>query len=176
MSETKSSAGPARERLPPAPIDFRRATEADIPAIRAFQEAAYERNRHLLGVEPLPLKADYAELVRTMEVWLAEQREALQGVLILDIRDDDLLIWSVASGPNARGQGLGQIMLDAAEVRAGQLGRSVIRLYTGTKLDTLIGWYTRHGYEVESVEQIDDRQITHMKKTLRAAPGPILEI
>lgn len=176
MSETSTSADAARERQPPAPIDFRRATEADIPAIRALQEAAYERNRRLLGVEPLPLKADYAEIIRTMEVWLAEERTTLKGVLILDVRDDDLLIWSVASGPNARGQGLGQIMLDAAEVRAGQLGRSVIRLCTGAKLDTLIGWYTRHGYEVESIEQLDDRQITNMKKTLRAAPGRVLEI
>ena len=162
-------AEPGREHLPPAPIHFRRATDADLPAILELQQAAYARNRHLLGVEPLPLMADYAELITKMEVWLAEERARLKGVLILEARPDDLLIWSIAASPSAQGQGLGQIMLDAAEVRASQLGLGVIRLYTGAVLQSLIGWYARHGYEIERVETLDDRQLTHMKKTLRVS-------
>ncbi len=164
MTATKE---PPREQLPPAPIHFRQATPEDIPAIEALQHAAYERNRRLLGVEPLPLKANYTELLDKMEVWLAEERSRLKGVLILEARPDDLLIWSVAASPTAQGQGLGHIMLDAAEVRASQLGLGVIRLYTGAVLQSLIGWYARHGYEIERVETLDDRQLTHMKKTLR---------
>ena len=150
----------------PGPITFRRATDADIPRVQNLQAQAYARNRRLLGVEPLPLQADYTEIFRTMEVWLAEERTVLQGVLILQPRPDDLLIWSIATAPDSQGQGLGPIMLDAAEVRAGQLGRSVIRLYTGSKLNTLIGWYHRHGYEIERTEKIADRELTHMAKTL----------
>lgn len=156
--------------IPPAPIRFRRASEADRPAVEALQRAAYDRNRRLLGVEPLPLQADYAEIFRSMEVWLAEERDRLRGVLILAERPADLLIWSIAAAPDAQGQGLGQIMLDAAEVRAGQLGRKVMRLYTGTKLDTLIGWYKRHGYDVEGTEELADRTITYMVKQLAPLP------
>ncbi len=152
--------------LGPAPITFRKATEADRAAVETLQRAAYERNRTLLGVEPLPLQADYAEIFRTMEVWLAEERDQLRGVLILQARADDLLIWSIAAAPGAQRQGLGQIMLDAADVRADQLGRDVIRLYTGSVLAQLIGWYHRHGYQVESEEDIGDRHITHMVKQL----------
>ncbi|MEQ1650279.1 MAG: GNAT family N-acetyltransferase [Hyphomicrobiaceae bacterium] len=156
-----------RERLPPAPINFRRATPADVASIEALQHAAYERNRHLLGVEPLPLKVQTIDLLDQKEVWLAEERNELKGVLILEARPDDLLIWSIAASPSAQGQGLGQIMLDAAEVRAAQLGLATIRLYTGAVLQTLIGWYARHGYEIERTEALEDRQLTHMKKSLR---------
>jgi ribosomal protein S18 acetylase RimI-like enzyme len=135
--------------------------------VEALQQAAYARNRRLLGVEPLPLQADYAEIFATKEVWVAEESGRLRGVLILEPRAEDLLIWSIAAAPDAQGQGLGQIMLDAAEVRAGQLGKTTMRLSTGAVLATLIGWYHRHGYEVEFHEDLPDRHITHMIKELR---------
>lgn len=153
---------------PPAPITFRRASDDDRAGIEALQHAAYARNRALIGLEPLPLKEDYAEIMRApeREVWLAEERGRLKGVLILQKRPNDLLIWSVAAAPEAQRQGLGQIMLDAAEVRAGQLGRKVIRLYTTAALEGLIRWYHRHGYEIEGHEDLPDRKITHMVKHL----------
>ena len=156
---------PNAPRLPPAPIRFRQATPADIPAIEALQQAAYHR-QHLLGLQPPPLKADYADVIARMEVWLAEERDRLRGVLILDVREADLLIWSIAAAPDAQGQGLGQIMLDAAEVRAGQLARHIIRLNTGAVQQTLVGWYGRHGYAIETIEIVADRQLTHMIKRL----------
>ena len=164
ITET-SKPQPSGARLPPAPIRFRQAIEADRPAIEALQLAAYHR-QHLLGLEPPPLRADYADILKRMEVWLAEERDRLRGVLILDVREGDLLIWSIAAAPDAQGQGLGQIMLDAAEVRACQLGREIIRLNTGAVQRTLIGWYSRHGYAIETIEIVGERQLTHMIKRL----------
>ena len=161
---------PAAAPPPPAPIRFRRAEASDRAAIETLQSAAYDRERPL-GLEPPPLKADYADIVQRMEVWLAEERDKLRGVLILDVRPDDLVIWSIAAAPDARGQGLGQIMLDAAEVRAEQLGRRVIRLDTGAVQQTLVGWYGRHGYEIEARSMLDDHPITHMIKRLAVPKG-----
>jgi ribosomal protein S18 acetylase RimI-like enzyme len=166
---TLTSSGPVTERPAPAPIQFRRATASDLPAIEALQQAAYARNRRLLGVEPLPLRVDYADILQRMEVWLAEERGQHRGVLILEPRPDDMLIWSIAAAPDAQKQGLGEIMLDAAEVRARQTGRRTMRLYTGAVLEGLIRWYHRHGYEVERHEQLPDRHITHMIKHLTGA-------
>jgi ribosomal protein S18 acetylase RimI-like enzyme len=168
MPDKKQSSAQTPEpgRRAPAPIAFRRATQVDLPAVEALQHAAYARNRRLLGVEPLPLQASYAEIFKTMEVWLAEEREELRGVLILEPRPDDLLIWSIAAAPDAQRQGIGHIMLDAAEVRAGQLNRTTMRLYTGAVLEGLIRWYHRHGYEIEREEALPDRHITHMIKQL----------
>lgn len=163
MSQTAVS---PPERLPPAPITFRRATAADVQAIEALQQVAYARNRRLLGVEPLPLQADYADILARMEVWLAEERGRLIGVLILEPRVDDMLIWSIAAAPDAQKQGLGQIMLDAAEVHARQLGLKTMRLNTGAVLEGLIRWYYRHGYDIERHEELPDRHITHMIKHL----------
>jgi ribosomal protein S18 acetylase RimI-like enzyme len=145
---------------------LRRATAADVDGVTALQRAAYARNREILGVEPLPLLADYADVVSRYEVWLAEGEGGLDGVLILETRPDDLLIWSVATAPAAQGRGLGRRLLAAAEERAAALGRRVMRLYTGEKLTANIAWYGRHGYAIERIEQMPDRRAVHMVKML----------
>ena len=94
---------------------LRRATRDDLPAVTALQRAAYAKNRAILGVEPLPLMADYAKVFSDYEVYLAERDGALDGVLILEPRADDLLIWSVATAPQAQGRGVGNRMLAFAE-------------------------------------------------------------
>ena len=147
-------------------IALERARSEDLPALIALQRSAYARNRTLLGVEPLPLLADYADIMRDMEVWLVRREKRLAGALILEPRDGDLLIWSIASDPAAQGGGLGRALLAAAEERARRLGRGVVRLYTGTLLTHLVGWYGRHGYQVERIETLSDRSITHMIKHL----------
>jgi ribosomal protein S18 acetylase RimI-like enzyme len=145
---------------------LRSATAADVDAVTALQRAAYARNREILGVEPLPLLADYGDVVSRYEVWLADGDDGLDGALILEARPDDLLIWSVATAPRSQGRGLGRRLLAAAEERAAALGRRVMRLYTGEKLTGNIAWYGRHGYAIERIEQMPDRTAVHMVKTL----------
>jgi ribosomal protein S18 acetylase RimI-like enzyme len=154
-------------RLVAGGLSLRRASIDDLDAVLALQQAAYSRNRVLLGREPLPLLADYAEIFRDYEVWLTED-DSLAGALIVQARPDDLLIWSVATNADRQGRGLGKGLLLAAEVRARELGLTVIRLYTGAVLQHLIDWYGRHGYRVERIEQLSDRAITHMMKPLDA--------
>ena len=145
---------------------MRRATQDDLGAVVALQRAAYAKNRAILGVEPLPLLADYAEIFRHYEVWLAERGGALDGVLILEPRADDLLIWSIAVAPQAQGRSVGNMMLAFAETRARDLGRTSIRLYTGQPLTFNIAWYTRHGYAHESTEDMGDRVRVNLIKHL----------
>jgi ribosomal protein S18 acetylase RimI-like enzyme len=145
---------------------LRRATIDDLAAVTALQQAAYAKNRAILGVEPLPLMADYAEVFSDYEVFLAERDGALDGVLVLEPRTDDLLIWSVATAPAAQGRGVGNRMLAFAETRARELGLTCIRLYTGEKLAFNIAWYTRRGYTHERTEDMGDRVAVHLIKQL----------
>ncbi|HSI41677.1 MAG TPA: GNAT family N-acetyltransferase [Xanthobacteraceae bacterium] len=148
---------------------LRRATSADLLAIESLQRAAYDKNRLLLGCEPVPLQWDYAQVLREREVWLADADEGgpgLDAVLILAPRSGDLLIDSLASAPGAQGRGLGNALLAASEARARALGRSVVRLYTGEPLQANINWYRRRGYSIERVEQRPDRRLVHMTKML----------
>ncbi|MFN3745197.1 MAG: GNAT family N-acetyltransferase [Hyphomicrobiaceae bacterium] len=151
---------------------LRRAVVEDLEAIIALQRAAYARNRELLGVEPLPLLADYTGILRRYEVWVTGDGE-ITGVLILEPRPDDLLIWSIATDPRRQQAGLGRAMLTAAEVRARALGLDVMRLYTGTSLRHLIDWYGRNGYTIEHTELLSDRAITHMVKPLDSCASAV---
>lgn len=148
---------------------LRRATDADRPAVVSLQQQAYAKNQPILGVEPLPLLADYAEIFRTMEVWLIETHGHLDGVLILERRVDDLLIWSIATDPNRPPSGKGRAMLQAAEDRAHEIGVDTLRLYTGSKLVERVAWYLRHGFVIERIEEMPDRSVTHMVKCLGTA-------
>lgn len=145
---------------------LRRATADDLEAVRAFQHAAYARNRAIQGVEPLPLRVDYADIFRSHEVWLAETGGKLAGVLILEDRPDDVLVWSVATSESAKESGIGNRMMQAAEERAAALGKSTMRLYTGQKLTRNIAWYARRGYAIEHIETMPDRNVVHMVKKL----------
>ncbi len=147
---------------------LRRAAPQDHDRLVALQHASYARNRVLLGVEPIPLQADYRAVLREKEVWLAEEGEDLLGALILEPRPGDLMIESIATSPARQSHGLGRALLTAAEARAHELGHTIVRLYTGTVLTHLIGWYGRHGYAVERIEVLSDRSITHMMKQLHA--------
>jgi ribosomal protein S18 acetylase RimI-like enzyme len=149
---------------------LRRATMADVTDVTDLQHAAYAGNRAILGVEPLPLIADYAEIIARDEVWLLEG-EGLEGVLVLTPRADDLLIWSVATAPGRRGGGVGNRLLAAAEARAAELSLGSLRLFTGEKLTANIAWYERHGFVRERIECRPDRRLVHMVKHLARARG-----
>jgi ribosomal protein S18 acetylase RimI-like enzyme len=145
---------------------LRRATIGDLAAVTALQQAAYAKNRALLGVEPLPLIADYRDVFSKYEVWLAESDGGLDGVLILEPRPADMLIWSVATAPAAQGRGAGNRMLAFAETHARAKGLACMRLYTGEPLTGNIAWYLRCGYVHERIEELPDRRLVHLVKHL----------
>ncbi|MCK0198908.1 GNAT family N-acetyltransferase [Ancylobacter sp. 6x-1] len=148
---------------------LRRASLEDLDAVEALQKTAYAKNRPLLGVEPVPLLWDYARVFREREVWVEDAPFGIAGVLILQARADDLLIDSLAVSPLAQGRGTGNLLLEAGQMRARELGRPVARLYTGEPLSANIAWYRRKGFSIERVEQMPDRRLVHMAKTLEPA-------
>jgi len=146
-------------------IRLRPVAAEDLAGVAALQRAAYQPNAAILGVVPLPLQADYATILDRYEVWVPEE-DPVSGALILDPQPDHLLIWSIATAPQAQGRGLGRWLLAAAETRARDLGLGAMRLYTGEKLASNVAWYQRHGYAIERVEALDDRRIVHMTKSI----------
>lgn len=150
-------------------IAARRAVAEDCAAIDALHEAAYARNRAILGVEPIPLQTRAQELIATMEVWLFDVEGRLAGSLVLQAEPEAMLIWSVATAPDAQGRGIGGGMLDFAEARARELGLECMKLYTGRKLVDNVAWYERRGYATDQIEIRGDRVIVHMSKPLAKA-------
>lgn len=146
---------------------LRRADMADIEMLTALQKAAYARNREILGVEPVPLRWDYRQVLADREVWMLEESGELAGALILVPYFDHLCIDSIAVAPTLSGQGIGNALLSAAETRAGNLGIAELRLITGERLKSNVDWYRRKGYEVADVEQAPDRRIVYMRRRMK---------
>ena len=147
--------------------NIRRAIASDAPALDVLQRAAFAPNRALIGAEPLPLQVPAKTVIRDREVWLAQgEGGGLAGALALTPRADDLEIWSVAVDPARQGGGLGRRLLAFAEERARALGVATLRLYTAEALAKNVAWYGRHGYRVERVEDLPDRRLVHLVRTV----------
>ena len=145
---------------------LKRANENDLDALVALQRAAYAENEEILGATPIPLQADYAQILNDMEVWFAGSRSDPDGALILQFRPDDMLIWSISAHPRARATGVGRGLLAIAEKRAQDEKRKVIRLYTASLFLKNIDWYARNGFVEESREALPDRIKVNMIKKL----------
>jgi 2-keto-3-deoxy-L-fuconate dehydrogenase len=145
---------------------LRRATTGDLTSVCRVQSEAYAANRVILGVEPLPLSADYQHIMSIHDVWVVDWGRQIVAVLILSLEPDCLLIWSIATAPAAQGRGIGRVLLAHAESEARRLSRKCVRLYTGEKLTSNIAWYVRYGYVLRRREELSDRCILHFSKTI----------
>ncbi len=146
---------------------LRRAMTADLPAIAALQREAYAALTARIGRKPMPVDADFASLLETMEIWVADGERGLDAVLVLDPKEDHLLVWSIAVAERRKGQGLGSALLAFAECRAAGAGRELVRLFTNERFTENLAWYARQGYAVERVEEFEGRRIVHLAKRVR---------
>ena len=147
-------------------IRLRRAGLADLPAIQALTDAAYLPNEPIIGVPSLPRIADYGEVLREHEIWLAESEDGLDGVLVLEDDGARFTLWSIAVAPSATGRGVGRALMAFTDARAVDYGRDAVHLYTHEKLTDRIGWYERLGFIVTHYEELPDRRLVHMRKPL----------
>ena len=147
-------------------MPLRRALRIDIPALAALQQAAYAPLKARIGMSLPPADADFTAIFETMEIWVEGSAEALDAALILDVKPDHLLIWSIAVAPERKGARLGSALLDFAEHRALEAGLGEIRLYTNERFTENVAWYLRRGFAIERIEQRPDRRIVHFRKKL----------
>jgi ribosomal protein S18 acetylase RimI-like enzyme len=112
---------------------------------------------------------DYTALIGEGRVRVARRDGVVQGVLVLLPQDDAMLLDNVAVAPEARGSGLGRMMLQFAERAAVKAGYRAIKLYTNETMTENIALYTRIGYaETHRVEESGLRRV-YMRKLLSKA-------
>ncbi len=151
--------------------NLRRAGPADVAPLKALQTAAYAPMGEIAGGTPLPLLADYDEIVATMEVWVAGPPSGpFEAALILDHDGAATLVWSVAVAPGTQSTGLGRRLLGFAETRARAAGATRMRLYTHRLYERNRAIYRRFGYREIGEEVVGERDppwvIVHMEKDL----------
>jgi GNAT superfamily N-acetyltransferase len=128
------------------PPRLRRAVAGDAAVVRDLVRDAYSHYIPLIGRTPIPMLTDYAEAIRTRDVWVLDAQDTIVGVLELDARPDHLWLENVAVLPAHQGHGLGKVLLAHAEQVARERELPEIRLLTNERYLANIAMYERHGY------------------------------
>jgi len=136
----------------------------EIPALTHLKRAAYAPWLPVLGLEPLPYRADYAALLADHEAWFVRDANGTEvGALVMGFPGDHALIWSV--GASAGGRGIGRVLMSFAEAEAIRRGLSEVRLYTNALMARNIALYLSLGYGETGRETTPDgRHVVHMAK------------
>lgn len=147
-------------------LSLRAATAEDVDAIRLLTREAYAKWVPVIGREPLPMVADYAEAVRKHRIDLVEIEGKLAALIEMVPGADHLLIENVAVSPAHQGQGIGRKLLAHAEDVTTSLGRREIRLYTNKLFAENVQLYLKNGYEIDREEPFKGGLIVHMRKSV----------
>lgn len=146
-------------------MGIRRADSGDQAAVEAIVKSAYDPWVPVIGVEPLPMTADYAELIGRGDVYVLEYEEP-HALIVLLAEPETLLVENVAVRPDRQGRGLGRRLMAFAEFRARSLGLPTLRLCTHEKMTSNIGLFRSLGYRTTGRAPIEGRPAVHLRKDL----------
>ena len=149
---------------PPGPPSLRRATAADLPAIKAIIAAAYAKYLTRMDKRPAPMFRDYGPSVEDGTTWVAGS--PVVAVLTLYPREDHLLVENVAIHPDAQGRGLGRALMEFAEQEATRGGFTRMALVTHEAMTENQAIYARLGYTEVDRRAEDGYRRIYMEKPL----------
>ncbi|WP_395678243.1 GNAT family N-acetyltransferase [Inquilinus sp.] len=149
--------------------EIRRAQAEEAEAIRALVRRAYAKWIISIGVEPKPMRADYARALAEHEIWAIDGIHGCIALIELKPEPDHLLIVNVAVDPGHQGRGLGRRLLDFAEREAQRRTLAELRLYTNIRMSENRALYASRGYRETHQEQRGEHTIVHMAKPIPAA-------
>jgi GNAT superfamily N-acetyltransferase len=129
-----------------SPLHLLRACPEDAPAVADCVSTAYAHWVPIIGQKPWPMLQDYASIVETEHVVVAEIEGDIAGVLVLCETPEGFLIDNVAVFPRYKGQGVGKALLLHAEVEAAARGHASLYLYTNEKMSENIALYVKVGF------------------------------
>jgi ribosomal protein S18 acetylase RimI-like enzyme len=145
---------------------FRPAIGADVPKVAELVNDAYGHYVERLAMLPRPMTDDYAEVIASRRVTVAESHGTIVGLIVLAVDDEGFLIDNVAVDPTYRGKGLGRALLEFAESEARRAGFDSIYLYTHEKMAENLALYSRIGYVEYDRRSQGEFSIVYMRKHL----------
>ncbi|TIT98411.1 MAG: GNAT family N-acetyltransferase [Mesorhizobium sp.] len=136
------------------------------PAVKAIVQAAYAKWVPVIGREPLPMRADYDKALGEHQFELAVENGRIVGLIETMAHDDHIWIENVAVAPEAQGRGIGRKLLDSAERKAVEAGRTELRLLTNGAFEANVLLYRKHGYTIDREEPFMNGTTVYMSKRL----------
>jgi ribosomal protein S18 acetylase RimI-like enzyme len=147
-------------------LTLRPATSADAPALTELVNAAYGHYVERLGGPPRPMTEDYADVVQTHRVMVAERGGEIVGLIVLALGDIEVTIDNVAVHPAQQRTGVGRALLEHAEAVARTEGIRRVHLYTHERMTENLALYERIGYVEYERRRHGQAVIVHMRKPL----------
>lgn len=147
-------------------VSLRPATATDVPRLTELVQAAYGHYVDRIGGPPGPLTDDYAEVVRTNRVTVAQRGGEIVGLIVLDLGVRALVINNVAVHPSHQGSGVGRTLLQHAEATARAAGLDWVHLYTHELMTENLALYSRLGYTEYDPGQRKDARLVYLRKKL----------
>ena len=148
--------------------ELRQAVASDAADIRKLTREAYAKWVPVIGREPKPMTADYAEAVRQHRIDLLYLEGALAALIETILEADHLLVENVAVSPAFQGRGLGRKLMAHAEQIAASSGYGEIRLYTNKLFAANVDLYRKLGYRIDREEVLKHGITVHMSKPVSA--------
>jgi ribosomal protein S18 acetylase RimI-like enzyme len=145
---------------------LRPATATDVPRLTELAQAAYGHYVERIGGPPRPMTDDYADVVRSYQVTVAEQRGEIVGLIVLGVDDEGFVIENVAVDPAHQGSGVGRALLELAEADARRAGFDSIYLYTHERMTENLELYSRIGYVEYDRRPLGEASRVYMRKKL----------
>jgi [ribosomal protein S18]-alanine N-acetyltransferase len=142
-SQRRPAGAPKRSPKPTPGLRLRRAGIADIDALDALEQAAFSGDRMRRRQFLHHVQAPSSDLIVAMS-----QQRLLGYALLLRRRGiRSCRVYSIAVSPEARGQGLGAVLLERLERIARIHGLSEIRLEVRQDNATALALYESRGYQ-----------------------------
>jgi GNAT superfamily N-acetyltransferase len=135
--------------------------------LTALVDAAYRPWIERIRAIPRPMKDDYAEVVRTRRVTVAECGGEIVGLIVLDVSEGTFLIENVAVHPDHRGTGIGRTLLEHAEHAALDDGHGTVYLYTNERMTENLELYGRIGYVEYDRRRVGTAGVVYLCKQLK---------
>ncbi|MEU5889258.1 GNAT family N-acetyltransferase [Streptomyces sp. NPDC047461] len=126
--------------------EIRQADAADVAAVKSVTDAAYRHYIARIGVVPQPMERDHAANVAAGQVFVTG--EPVNGLVVVEEREDHLYLDNIAVHPDAQGTGVGGRLLRFVDAHARALGLSEVRLCTNAMMWENQKIYPKYGYEV----------------------------
>ncbi len=89
----------------------------------------------------MPMRQDYHDVIRDIQVTVVEHEGSIVALLALDVTEEGFLLDNVAIAPPHQGKGLGRALLERAESEAHRQGFGFIYLYTQAIVTESIALY-----------------------------------
>lgn len=151
---------------------IRRATTADATAIAALLYKAFVEYKSLYTDEGFdattPRPKDMELRIAMKAVWIVVEGEKIVGTVSLFPRYGELFVRSMAVSPEARGKGIGKLLMNHAHEIAFSSGCVSITLNTTPFLLPAIKLYERFGFVAEGPADLFGTALIKMNKSLVA--------